>query len=439
MSPTTRAASATLAASSVSSLNASPRRQLKGRKPVKARLRAAHKQCFDHLRWSLQLIETYPATLAVEFSGADEDYPSGKLTGTPQDRALTAIVYALVDAVAAVTPRFIELSAGGERALSTHRGRTRMLRKVRLNIRRRMHAAIKDGGFDRLEDMRAGWKPSTSFWDLEFTDEETEALGAAETYLDANPAASPETTPEPSVKLTKKAVRYVFGGGAPFDIVASPTGSRQRRVKGGRKFVACAAGRGRGSDAELARTAVAQAVVRLVRRFDDPALRDLFPSISAKALRMPQMSAFIIKQVRGAIDAAVSTGGYAGLLKLDDWRRDLVEVDHVDAGAGEEPLSGNIFDEMDRLLAGAEPNGSSVADNDVSPDFGDFEERGPSPQCRMPIVKGRPPAANAIVPISLKANWNWGDLQQLDDEYSLEIGSDHLRHFAGDLDDDPGW
>lgn len=326
-----------------------------GRKPSKTRLKAAHKTCFDNLRWELRLDETHPPRLAIDGDDLFGAYLSGSNIATLDDRALTFVVQALVAIVEAVQPATIVLFAGGEAGLYAFRPRCRMLRRVRTLIRSRMLEALKLG-FDGLMAIQAGsWRSARGDLDLDrFSDEEIEEALAVESLLDGDEPPAPIEPPPPSDKLTKQAVNFVFSRtGAHFEIGIASLAPLRFKAKGGMRFRGFASGARIGSDADIARTAVARAVEKLVGQFDESVLRGFFPNAKADALRTAGMMNFIRTQVRNAIDAAVAKGGYAALTKLDTWRQDLIEMEPPPGEVEMPPV--RVPNEIDELLAGVEP------------------------------------------------------------------------------------
>jgi hypothetical protein len=335
---------------SPSSLAAFPRTT--GRKPSKANLLLAHREFFDHLRWDLRLAETYPQLkLSIDGDEKFDAYLDGLLTTTPIDRAITAIVQSLPDIVAAVSPTSIRLRAQGEAALYTKHGRDRMLRLVRLDIRRRMNRAIKNGfsGLEALGDGTRSYRVGF-FYDGDFTVDEYEEF---EKICGLPEPIEPEEPSPPPLKLVKQAVRFICSPRVPFEIVIADRHPLTFTVKGGQTFKAYIAGKRLSSEAEVARTVVAEAIDRLVPQFDEAVLRDFFPKATAITLTAPPMRAFILKKVREAIDTAVARGGYAGLVQLKDWRDRVIEVGEAVSGVA--TSEGHEPNEIDELLEGIEP------------------------------------------------------------------------------------
>ena len=334
----------------------------KGRAPGRADLLLAHRECFDHLRWELRLAEIYPEPrFSIDGDDRFDAYLHGDLTETPIDRALTALVQLLPDLVAAVNPVAIRLRERGEAGLYDHVNRDRVLRWIRRDIRVRMRRAITSRGFRGLEHLwdvrwvRPKFRPDDwEFFDLN-DEEEVKAVQEIVDSFDVEAEVSSEPPP-PSLKLVKKAVRFVCSSRVPsrvpFEVVVAGRHPLTFKVKGGQTFKAYVAGRRLSSDAEAARTAVAQAVNRLVAQFDEPALRGFFPRATVETLTAEPMRAFILKKVREAIDTAVAKDGYASLVRLKDWRGDLIEAD--DAVGDVEPVEEDEPNEIDEILRGVE-------------------------------------------------------------------------------------
>ena len=322
----------------------------------------AHRECFDHLRWELRLAETYPQPkLTIDGDKRFEAYLQGLVTKTPIDRAVTAIVQSLSDIVAAVTPASIRLRARGEAAVYTHVGRDRMLRSIRLNIRRRMRKAIKHG-FNGLEALRDGRKSyREGFFDIcDLREDEYEAFEEVEKCLEPIAADAGGEPSLPSLKLVKKAVRFVCSSRVPFEIVIAGWHPLTFKVKGGQTFKSYVAGKRLDSDPEVARTAVAQAIDRLVPQFDEATLRGFFPDVTTEILIAAPMRTFILKRVREAIDTAVANASYSGLTLLQDWRIGLIDLEDARVGLVEPadeagdvgPIEAHEPNEIDELLRG---------------------------------------------------------------------------------------
>jgi hypothetical protein len=320
-----------------------------GRKPSKANLLLAHRECFDHLRWELRLSQTYPEPqLSIDGDERFEAYLQGLTNEAPLDRAITAVVQSMQDIVEGVAPASIRLHARGEAALYTPAGKKRMLRSVRLNIRKRMRKAVWDGfkGLQALREGRVSYRPRAFDWERDVRDDEVEMFEELWDHLHGSDADEEEPAP-PSTKLVKQAVRFVCSPRVPFEIVIESRFPLTFAVKGGQTFKAYIAGKRLTSDAEVARTAVAEAIDRLVPQFDEDALRSFFPRSTLNTLTAAPMRNFILKKVREAVDAAVASGGYAALAKLKNWRGDLIEDEDAIGEVGlAEPDEPNEIDEM---------------------------------------------------------------------------------------------
>jgi hypothetical protein len=239
----------------------------KPRPPTKAALRPAHKFVFDRLRWRLIVTLIEPPTIRVQGDDLFEDYRAGDHPDDVESQARAAVVAAISALVWRTQPATIRLYALSSLAGAVSESQLESFeRRYRRRLRSSISAAINRGGHKQLDDLIEGRRrPGINLLELSEEDwtswagflfpEARDEYYAAKAVL-AELEADATTVVAPTFPVLKRAVKYVFSSGAPWELKIVSTEPLTFGVSGSRIFGLYLSGKRVASDDDRARTAV---------------------------------------------------------------------------------------------------------------------------------------------------------------------------------------
>ena len=278
----------------------------------KPALLAAYSFVFDHLDWSLRLTSDEPFHLVAEGRAEFEHYRRGTFTSY-QDQARAAVVAAVVGITSRTNALGFTRRAGQSLALSDPPGEADYkLAQFRDFLRTSVRRAINEGGIEAVITLAA--RPFVLSQE-----------SGSETSADADPvldvlASGPPGSPLPSIKLLRKAVKYVFG-----DTTMGWLLFGHRTLRPCDRYLARLVGRLDDQEPDRARTAVVRALDLLFRSGRGEleahlAELDLLTEELGNhgGERTPGSSGSPRDVLRDVISRSVEAGGYQALRSLAD-------------------------------------------------------------------------------------------------------------------------